>query len=335
MAKASGFLEGIAIGDLHLGVHDSHGIPSSLTIETIRPAFDHAEEEGLPVFLLGDTFDTHRSSLDDPHYMEFAEFLNRYTVPIHIIAGNHDQHEGIAHAFRGLLFLKRMGVLENVFIYMEPTVVVINGKRVNFLPYPHRAGINRALNIGHIDRAGSRYCNGYVVKEGSDDEYQWIIGHNHTKQQVRSACFPGTPVQVSPDENHSFGYTHFRYGSTFSADHIPLKQAFKIQRLKLATPEIPEVDDDTWYAITVEKGVPVPQDLYSRVNVYSLKGGTQAKEKKKKANKEPSNVSREDVLKAAVVAVAEEQGVDPITLREIMATLPEVIGGADDRKGAG
>jgi len=207
-------VEAIALGDAHYDgnifnlVEDG---PSFVTNE-LRGPCNYAVERGIQhVFMLGDTCSKPRMSYES--HIALLGLLDEFpSLHFHFILGNHDMYgddPAAGHSLQLLMQARR----PNVSVYTKPTKKLIDGCKVQFLPFPHRSFDPHALNIAHVDVAGAVNDNGRPVKSDDESKAVAIIGHIHKAQRVRNTYFPGTLYQTRYGESEDKSFAHVRFNS--------------------------------------------------------------------------------------------------------------------------
>lgn len=207
-------MEAVAIGDAHYDgnifnlVEDG---PSFVTNE-LRGPCNYAVEHGVAhIFMLGDTCCKPRMSYES--HIALLALIDEYpTLHFHFVLGNHDMYGEDPRAGHSLQLLMRAR-RPNVSIYVKPTRKLIDGCKVQFLPFPHRKFDPAALNIAHVDVAGAVNDNGRPVKSTDTSTAVAVIGHIHTSQRVRRSYYPGTLYQTRYGEKEAKFFAHVRFNS--------------------------------------------------------------------------------------------------------------------------
>lgn len=207
-------MEAVCIGDAHYDgnifnlVEDG---PSFVTNE-LRGPCQYAVERGIVhIFMLGDTCSKPRMSYES--HIALLELVDEFpTLNFHFVLGNHDMYGDDPRAGHSLQLLMRAR-RPNVFVYTKPTRKLIDGCKVQFLPFPHQNFDPAALNIAHVDVAGAVHDSGRPTKATNTSTAVAIIGHIHKSQRVRRSYYPGTLYQTRYGEGEDKFFAHVRFNS--------------------------------------------------------------------------------------------------------------------------
>lgn len=217
-------MRAVAIGDAHFDgniynlVEDG---PSFITNE-LRSPCTYAVEHGIQhIFMLGDTCSKPRMSYES--HIALMDLVDEFSMlTFHFILGNHDMYGDDPRAGHSLQLLLKAN-RPNACIYTRPTRKMIDGCKVQFLPFPHRNFDPQALNIAHIDVAGATNDNGRPVKSDYASKAVAVIGHIHKAQRIRNSFYPGTLYQTRYGEGEDRFFADIRFNSPNDFD-VQLKR---------------------------------------------------------------------------------------------------------------
>lgn len=231
----------VGIGDLHLTTHVGDSpfsrfeeyldvSPNEVVLREVGVVMKYVVKNGVPdVFLYGDT--GHGARMSYQAQLLLVRLVRKYPkIRFHIIPGNHDWKGAVEDGAsrevdtsfllageHSLQLLQEMNI-PNLFIYTEPTVVVLQGVRVQFLPYPHpydgSAFLEDAINVFHNEVKGAKHDNGVSIKHGMEKPSKDVLGlggHLHTNQRVRNLFFSGTLYQTAFGTQKERFFHHVTY----------------------------------------------------------------------------------------------------------------------------
>ena len=233
----------VGIGDLHLtdsagkgGLsayiedHDDH--VAQLVID--QPLAYARRKSIRHILLYGDLCENPRMSyaghlalgriLSEPFNAKTGELFE-----FHIILGNHDMFDVEPSAGHSMDLVKLWG-RPNVKLYEKPTNVKVAGLPVRFLPFPHQSFHPTALNVAHVDVAGSKTDSGRL-NEGehlSASKATCVIGHIHTSQRVRNSHYSGTLYQTNFGESMEKFFHHISFDDGWVIEKVPVKPTYRL-----------------------------------------------------------------------------------------------------------
>jgi hypothetical protein len=191
----------VVIGDLHFGALKSKfGIWSVYTKLPLHYIMEFCKDKKISeVVLTGDIFDTH--SPPQKHIVSLSRFFQEYpAVNFHLYLGNHDIYDKSTHSLHTIAhFFKD----SNVFVYTKPTMRTIHGKKIMFLPWPHKTTKKDAyITFAHIPVQGAKLPNGKELKDAPVAKRSyWIIGDLHNYQKGKNWIFPGALHQHKTNDD--------------------------------------------------------------------------------------------------------------------------------------
>lgn len=289
-------LHGISTSDWHLAGGLSSIFPNNALQKQmfeIEKTFKHCVENDIKhLFMPGDISD--KARLDEETLIALIGLLLKYDkyVSFHYIPGNHDFAHVGKTAIDVLKIFAENGGFNNVHIYTEPTVKVIDGVEVGFVPFPHKevkGGKKPKILFAHIEEAGAVGDNGRPLKVNhlkllrSKDDYTFS-GHLHTYQELkeRRICFNGAPYQKNFGEQGKKGFVEFK-AKYDTAGKLLVKRTFVDTRPEFTLINL-KIDDDKdfdkieqnenmLYKITLGDGVIAPKGLTKDFpNIVMLNG---------------------------------------------------------------
>jgi hypothetical protein len=163
---------------------------------------------------------------------------------VHVYLGNHDYAELDSHTMLFFFELQKAKVFKTVHFYDKEHPTIIEGVRVNILPYPLTKPTSKKPSVcfAHYEVAGSIRDNGRKNDGGEEHKHGkhvFIQGHLHTRQVVRKQHFyGGTLYQTSFGESLPKGFIEFKaktLKSTVDFRHkfVDNDPAFKLINLRV------------------------------------------------------------------------------------------------------
>lgn len=233
-------MDAIGIGDLHLTSSSGHGAWSKYylgnsdeaILNEAQKAIDYGLERGITnIFLYGDVCDAPKMSYQ-AHEALYKFFSRNSQCKFFVILGNHEilTSGSVHHSLS--LFQAFHNALPNVHIFDKPTSVKIDGSVVRFLPYPSSDFSHKALNVCHLDVAGSIMDSGMPSKSTIDpSDFIIVAGHIHTAGQVKQCYYAGTMIQTNFGESEQkyFHLIHFNSTKDFEIRLIPTHPEFLLR----------------------------------------------------------------------------------------------------------
>ncbi|MCF2530738.1 metallophosphoesterase [Yinghuangia soli] len=191
------------------------------------------------VVITGDLVDRGRPD----GYPVLAELLRGYPLPVHLAAGNHDNHKALLDTFGGTRFLADGNATNYAAVHPGVTVIVLDSSRS--APDPQSGSLDAgqlawldATLARHTDRpalvclhhppvpVGIPFLDGMrVAPQDADALAATIARHPHTARILAghvhrpiTAAFAGTTVAIAPStyrqtdlamcDEHPIGYVH-------------------------------------------------------------------------------------------------------------------------------
>lgn len=218
-------MQAVGIGDLHLtSVTGVGGLsayikdPDQMVKREVFRVLKWAKRRGIKrCFFYGDLCEGTRMSYEAT--MALLEIL-RQDFEFELILGNHDLFSEDPSLGHSLQLIQEFN-LPNVRVHDKPTVCDLDGVKVKFLPWPHQDFSSRFLNVAHVDVAGAKTDSGRPVNKGDKSTALAVIGHIHTRQQVRNCHYAGTLYQTNFGESKSKFFHHLTYDQGFTIQDIP------------------------------------------------------------------------------------------------------------------
>jgi DNA repair exonuclease SbcCD nuclease subunit len=166
-----------------------------------------------------------------------------------------------------------------VFLYTEPTKVVIDEEKFYFIPFPYTKGLAGYINVAHIEPNGAVRDNGRKVTKGQeleDPDTYWVIGHLHTYQVLKNAVLPGTLYQCNFGEKPEKGFIHIRAKSgKVKHKFIRIQPSFTYTTLEVETADdwvkISKKETD-FYRVYIKSSITIPDEIYNYQNVLQISG---------------------------------------------------------------
>ncbi len=262
----------VAIGDAHFDGNINNLVEDGphFVYNELRGPCNYAANNGIKhIFMLGDTCNKPRMSYES-HTALLRLFDAFPELHFHIILGNHDLYGEDPRAGHSMQLIMKTN-RRNVSVYTKPTKKLIDGCKVQFLPYPHRSFDPTALNIAHVDVSGAVNDNGRPVKSEDASNAVCVIGHIHTAQQVRRSYYPGTLYQTRYSEKEDKFFALIRFNNTKDYD-IQLRRhdpAVLLRTLIVKTREdLEQADPDPriLYRLILQDGAEVSPEDWSHLN---------------------------------------------------------------------
>jgi DNA repair exonuclease SbcCD nuclease subunit len=291
-------VEGVFIGDPHLDKLNSvlGDNANAMQVAEMEKAAMYAKSAGVPFVLIpGDIAE--KPTLTDDAMVQLVSLFFRYPdLTWLILMGNHDFKETGEHSLVLLELLAQFKMLRNVVFYTKPVLSQkIDGVRFNFLPHPYQGKPPQStrphVNIGHFEFSGFKRDNGCVALEGHDLNEEandfWLMGHLHTRQKSKRACYPGTLYQTSFGESLPKYMLHFRFWYKDGRlrkefDWIKTDPAFKLYNVHVESKaDYKNIKDDPshYYKLFLKDGVILPDNfLTDHPNVIKTQGYKTKKE---------------------------------------------------------
>lgn len=245
-------MDAIGIGDLHLTSASGHGAWSkyypgdsdTAILNEAQKAVNYGLERGITnVFLYGDVCDSPKMSYQ-AHEALYNFFSRNHQCEFYVILGNHEILTASSSHHSLSLFQAFHSALPNVHIFVKSETVKIDGALVQFLPFPEHSFSHKALNVCHIDVAGSTMDSGMPSKSDIDPEdYVIVAGHIHTSGQVKHCYYSGTMIQTNFGESEQkyFHLIHFNSSKDYEIRLVPTHPEF-ILRTKIINSNA-DIDD--------------------------------------------------------------------------------------------
>lgn len=327
-------MEALAIGDLHFDGPISRLIEhhENFIVGELNKVTKAARNKGIQhLILLGDI--GHSPRLTYESQLAFIGWLRSIAgLQVHCILGNHDMFSVEPSAGHSLQLIQSLG-FPNFHLYCEPKVVELEGKPVNFLPWPHVSFRKNMLNVAHVERKGSRSDSGREFKgtELSDGKEHAVIGHLHTNQTVRNSYYPGTLYQTTFGESETKYYAHISYNKDLEIQYVRHKPAVVLRTLVInSKKDLSKIPDDPniLVRLVVGDGVDVSSaNLRKYKNVVKIRGFSNKEDLQEVIAEELSDginvkIRTYDFLKQFV----KTQNVEPVVRKQAMKLWHNIVG---------
>jgi hypothetical protein len=278
-------MQAVGIGDLHLtsargvgGLASYIKDPDQMVKREVFRVLKWARKRGIKrCFLYGDVCEGPRMSYEAMHAL--LEILNQ-DFEFHIILGNHDlfaEDPTLGHSLELIEKFK----LPNVRIYTEPTIVKLDGHKVQFLPWPHMDFDKNCLNVAHNDVKGARMDSGRPISKGSESKAPAVVGHIHTKQRVRNSYFSGTLYQTDFGQGPDKAFHHIEYDEGWVINDIPFEPEYRLHTVEARTRKdlrkVPRSEKDLVKLILID-GCQISAADTAGINVVVTKTANNAQE---------------------------------------------------------
>lgn len=286
-------MDAIGIGDLHLTSSSGSGAwakyyagdSDAAILAEAQKAVDYGLERGITrVFMYGDTCDSPKMSYQ-AHEALYNFFSRNSRCKFYVILGNHELLSAGSTKHALSLFQAFHSALPNVRIFDQTATVKIGGAIVRFLPFPDASFRKDALNVCHIDVAGSVMDSGVKSKSTIDPkDYVIVAGHIHTAGQVNNCYYSGTMIQTNFGESEQkyFHHIHFNSIDDYEINLIPTHPEFLLRTLIVnsqldidkAVRQAQEAKEKIVWRIIVSDGADVDlsdSDLASKLNIVQIK----------------------------------------------------------------
>jgi calcineurin-like phosphoesterase family protein len=280
-------LQAVVITDLHIGgykfLEDYVEDPDKFIYKAIQSVADYAKDNGIKyMFILGDIFDNPNPT--QAMQRRLLKFLKGLGLKIHMIFGNHDYSSDGKHSLVMSEFFAKESS-KNLHIYLEPTLIEVEGIPFSMLPWPYSKSLTKGpcINCAHITIKGSKGDTGKTMSKGESirlrDNQFWMIGDLHTRQKY----YPGTLVQKSFGESLPKGFSHLSVQLkddklVVSEDWIVRKPEYELVNLRIDN--IGDLDkieafDKTnikLYTLKISQDVVLPANVRQKYpNIHNIK----------------------------------------------------------------
>jgi hypothetical protein len=203
------------------------------------------------------------------------------------ILGNHDRqtklYNNIGHSMEIILAMN----IPNFKLYLEPTVEIINGSKIHWMPWPCKTFKKDCLNVAHVEVNGASYDSGqrkFENTKDTDPEHMLsnssaiaVLGHLHTSHKIRNMQYVGTCYQTCFGEKIEKYFAHVRFNSTedYEINLIPHKPAYRLHNLVISSKADLELiikSPNDLYKLIISEGSDINVADYSELtNVVSIK----------------------------------------------------------------
>lgn len=310
-------MDAIGIGDLHLTSASGHGAWSkyylgdsdTAILAEAQKAVNYGLERGITnIFIYGDVCDSPKMSYQ-AHEALYKFFSTNSQCTFYIILGNHEVLAANSTHHSLSLLQAFHSALPNVHIFAQSKTVKIDNALVRFLPFPDASFSHKALNVCHLDVAGSTMDSGMLSKSKIDPEdYVIVAGHIHTAGQVKQCYYSGTMIQTNFGESEQkyFHLIHFNSPKDYEIRLIPTHPQF-ILRTKIinshtdvdeALQEAKNSKDKIVWRLIVSDGCDVDLsslDLSSKINIAQIKSYKTKKDLQDLASGSIDYISTDDI----------------------------------------
>lgn len=307
-------MDAIGIGDLHLTGTSGSGAWSKYwpgnsdvaILQEAQKAVDYGKSKGIAnIFLYGDVCDAPKMSYQA--HQALLDFFGRNSdCQFYIILGNHEMLTANSSTHALSLLQAFSSACPNVHIYDKPTLEKIDGAKVNFLPFPHAEFNSQALNVCHVDVAGSFMDSGIASKSSIDvGENVVVAGHIHTSGQVKECYYSGTMIQTNFGESIQkyFHLIHFNSIDDYEIQLIPTKPNLLLMTA-IVNSKV-DIDDavktskklsqkQVWRLIIAD-GAEIDAEDYESLNVVQVKSFSTKKDLQELASGSIDYVSVDDI----------------------------------------
>ena len=261
--------------------------PLPYQLVEIEKAYLYAQKHSIDqVIVPGDL--CHTPNMREDELMGLLTLLLKYDghITTHYILGNHDVESTKKTSLDLLSTLIDAGLFKTFHIYKTPTVKVLKGVTVAFMPFPHLTvpvTEKPPLVVAHIETAGALGDNGRKMKGGHDIVRQpgdYIVsGHLHLHQFIKAkrTLFVGTPYQTNFGESIPKGFV--KLSAKYSKGKLKVEHEFIKQKpnFVLETKVIKSNEDwqtlseNVRYKLMLDEGIVVPKDIMAKLqNIVSL-----------------------------------------------------------------
>lgn len=236
------------VGDLHIDGLDLYfpdkDDPNDAIFDCLEQAMDHAKREGVKYIILpGDIFDSpypkHASLV---RLMMF--FYKHKDLTFIIYFGNHDYETQENISISLLSFIKELGTLDNVRVFMKPTFFKLDGVPFQVLPWPHSKRIEDrppSVILAHVTATNIKASSGYTIKSKvviEPEQDLWLIGDVHERIRYhKRIIYPGLMYQTNFGEKENKGFSTFNVstsksrGIKFTYKFHPVKPPFILRNI--------------------------------------------------------------------------------------------------------
>lgn len=260
-------MELIGVGDIHFDKLDKL-IPdvNSLIKKSINRCLKYAMDNGISnVVFYGDIGEKSRLSYDAQITLNSILLNKKYKdLHFHFILGNHDFDEFGIHSLQVLEEQSKYLDL-NISVYSKPTLVDIEGTKVNFLPHPYTDTKKGCINIGHFETAGSIRDNGRKIETGFTTKHLCLLGHLHTNHRVENCFYSGTLYQTNFGESMPKFFHHVTVNDNNKIDvkNIPTTPYWQLLNLEVYKKSDLVISSDPFmfYKLFVHEGIDLDRNV--------------------------------------------------------------------------
>lgn len=256
-------------------------------IDEVRKILVYAKKQGITnIVLLGDLFETPRGSYCGQ--LELIKlFADNPKFMFRAILGNHDRqtklYNNIGHSMEIILAMN----ITNFKLYLEPTVEIIDGSKIHWMPWPCKTFKKDCLNIAHVEVNGASYDSGqrkFENTKDTDPEHMLsnssaiaVLGHLHTMHAVRNMTFVGTCYQTCFGEKIDKYFAHVKFSTPEDYEiilvpHKPNIRLFNLIVNSKADLENISTDPNDLYKLIISEGSDINIADYNHMqNVVQIK----------------------------------------------------------------
>lgn len=305
-------MDAIGIGDLHLTSASGAGAWSKYypgnsdeaILNEAQKAVDYAKDRGIEnIFIYGDVCDAPKMSYQ-AHIALMHFFTRNQDCKFYIILGNHEMLTADS-SMHALSLFQAFGNYPNVQIFDRMADVNVDGAAVRFLPFPHADFAPNALNVCHVDVAGSTMDSGVASKSSIEPGNNIIVaGHIHTSGRVKNCFYSGTMIQTNFGESlrKYFHKIHFNSVDDYDIELIPTHPHLRLRTgiihskadLEKILEEPKQKKIDAWRLIIAD-GADITAEDYASLNVVQVKSFSSKKDLQELAAGTIDYVSTDDI----------------------------------------
>jgi DNA repair exonuclease SbcCD nuclease subunit len=283
-------LNAVFTSDWHIGgLQKVLKNPLPYQIKEIEKAYIYAQKHSIDqVIVPGDL--CHTPNMKEDELLALLTLLLKYDgyITTHYILGNHDVESVKKTSLDLLSSLVDAGLFKTFHIYKKPTVKIIKGVTVAFMPFPHLEVPKTdkpPLVVAHIEIVGALGDNGRKMKGGHEMIRQTgdfiVSGHLHLHQYIKSkrALFIGTPYQTNFGESLPKGFVNLtaKYVKgqlKVAYEFVKTKPNFTLETKVIGSnEEWSDLSEHVRYKLLLTEGITIPKDIMVKLqNIVSITG---------------------------------------------------------------
>ncbi len=231
--------------DLHLGVHKNSQMWHNIALDVAVWIKQIMVDKDLDtIFFAGDLFhDRHEIGVNTLHIAKkFFTILEDYKI--HLIPGNHDAFLSSTAEVNSVEILSN----SNVFVYSNPTTLLVNKKKVIFCPWKTNVSEleESDMIIGHFDLLNFKVTQHQICEHGEHSEHLLsktkcvVSGHFHIRdhrpyEDNKYVLYLGSPYEMDfGDRDQQKGVSIIDFNDLMNVEFIENTITPKHVRIKMS-----------------------------------------------------------------------------------------------------